>query len=533
METNKLIFKNQYIINEISKIDQLAKNYNKNNFYNFIKSYKIDIQKDQDIIQPFTSDWSNIKGGYADFLLRPKTSKESAIILRTCEKCKIPITISAGQTNLTGSATPYGGVVISTNNLISPKTQVNINNQEVTSAIGIPLEVLRNDVIKQSNGTLHYPVDPTSRNDAYVGGTIACNASGFVPGERGSTRFWVKEIGFILTNGYNITIKRGDFISFRGNFILYCDKQEIILPIPRYKRPLIKNASGPYSSKNGEIDFIDLIIGSEGIFGFTSKCKLKLESKPHKYIDLFLRLKNEKQAISMHHFLYSSKHITQNNLTALEYFGYNCQNYMKHKDFLFQNKHEVGVYLQIPILETEEFDVKLNEWARLLMKFNKNINFDNIIILNDSITWKKFFEARHSIPENALSKTKEINGISIITDTIVPPDKLEVYLNTIHLKLKNKQIEYLLFGHLGDCHLHFHLIPSKQQEKECLSIYDFMIDLSSKLGGIYSAEHGTGKRKRADFIKCFGENAEKMILKTKKAIDKNLILNQGNVIKIT
>ena len=35
-----------------------------------------------------------------------------------------------------------------------------------------------------------------------------------------------------------------------------------------------------------------------------------------------------------------------------------------------------------------------------------------------------------------------------------------------------------------------------------LNIYDFMVDLSTKLGGVYSAEHGTGKRKRNDFKKC-------------------------------
>ena len=30
---------------------------------------------------------------------------------------------------------------------------------------------MRNEVLKQSHSTLYYPVDPTSRHDAYVGGT--------------------------------------------------------------------------------------------------------------------------------------------------------------------------------------------------------------------------------------------------------------------------------------------------------------------------------------------------------------------------
>ena len=92
------------------------------------------------------------------------------------------------------------------------------------------------------------------------------------------------------------------------------------------------------------------------------------------------------------------------------------------------------------------------------------------------------------------------------------------------------KIEYLLFGHLGDCHLHFHLIPNRDQEKEALKAYDYLIDLSTKLGGVYSAEHGTGKRKRNDFKKCYGRGAVEMVRRLKFKLDPNFYLNQGNLI---
>ena len=166
---------------------------------------------------------------------------------------------------------------------------------------------------------------------------------------------------------------------------------------------------------------------------------------------------------------------------------------------------------------------------KILNDFDNNIDTDNIIVLNDPTNWKKFFEARHSIPDNALTKTKQLGGISIITDTIVPPENFSEYLDKVHHKLQSNNIEYLLFGHLGDCHLHFHLIPSDKQDDKCIEIYDYLIDLSAKLGGVYSAEHGTGKRKRNDFKKCYGSNAVEMVKKAKLAIDPKLILNRGNV----
>ena len=115
------------------------------------------------------------------------------------------------------------------------------------------------------------------------------------------------------------------------------------LPIPQYKRPDIKNASGPYSSDNNEIDFIDLIIGSEGIYGMLLACKFSITKRPSDSLELFVRLKNEDKAIELHDFLYHYFNQDMSRISALEYFGYNCKTYMKHKDFLFNNDDEVGV----------------------------------------------------------------------------------------------------------------------------------------------------------------------------------------------
>jgi FAD/FMN-containing dehydrogenase len=84
---------------------------------------------------------------------------------------------------------------------------------------------------------------------------------------------------------------------------------------------------------------------------------------------------------------------------------------------------------------------------------------------------------------------------------------------------------------LGDCHLHFHLIYSKEQQEIVENIYDNIVKESSRLGGVYSAEHGTGKRKRNDFIECYGIRAVNQIKLCKRAFDSKMLLNQGNIIK--
>ena len=515
----------QNSIEEFSK--EWSKDYEKLN--NYFSSINIKSSCDKDVIQPYFKDWSNMEG-FANLLVRPKNNIECAIIFKICYKCNILLTISAGKTNLTGSATPNGGIVLSTSLLIHPDIEIDLKNKQALCPVGIPLEVFRNRVLDFSSNSLYYPADPTSRNDAYVGGTLSTNASGFVPGERGATRYWVKAIEFILPNGDMIQAERGQYISNNGFFTLDYDNEVLELPIPTYDRPKIKNASGIFSEKNGIVDFLDLVIGSEGILGLITSCKLGLARNPKNTLELFISLKSESEAIDLHDYLTNYFDNDLSQITAMEYFGYNSQNYMKHKEFLFSNDSDVGIYFQIPVFENT-IDSKVEEWVEIFQSFNSNIDIDKIIVLNDPNNWKKFFEARHSIPDNALSKTKKIGGISIITDTIVPTNNFRIYLKEVHAIIRKSKIEYLLFGHLGDCHLHFHLIPNKEQEKKCLEIYDYLIDLSAKLGGVYSAEHGTGKRKRNDFRKCYGDKAVSMVQRLKGSIDPNYYLNRGNLIK--
>ena len=66
---------------------------------------------DQDIINGYKKDWSNLEGE-AQLLSRPKNEIECAIVLKCCQIAKIPVTISSGRTNLTGSATPNGGKIL-------------------------------------------------------------------------------------------------------------------------------------------------------------------------------------------------------------------------------------------------------------------------------------------------------------------------------------------------------------------------------------------------------------------------------------
>ena len=104
--------------------------------------FQIDITSDLDIVNGYERDSSNINGN-AEVLCRPKNELECALVLRCCRTAKIPVTISAGRTNLTGSATPEGGLILSIEKMTQPSVKVDIESKILTAPVGIYLEDIR------------------------------------------------------------------------------------------------------------------------------------------------------------------------------------------------------------------------------------------------------------------------------------------------------------------------------------------------------------------------------------------------------
>jgi len=478
---------------------------------------------DPDLIEGFAVDSSNLPGR-ADALARPRSERECAVVLRICHAARIPVTLSGGKSNLTGSATPEGGVLLATVNLTDPLADVDETARTVATAPGVILEDMRKSIIEQTDGKLCFSVDPTSRAEASIGGSIACNCSGFTPGETGAFRSWLHSIRFLLPDGSLIEAARGQFISENGTFLL----GDTVWPVPRYVRPAIKNAGGPFSAPDGVMDFIDLVVGSEGIFGLVTACSLKLADRPDAFLDIFFSLPGEAEALCLLEAVETAREGDLSGLGGFEYFGVNCRKYMTHENRFFQGDDQVGIYIQEPLFGQDELDVA-ESWIELLAEAEIDVDEEAMILLDTDALRELFMEARHSMPANALEVVQQRNAFTIMTDTAVPPDQFPEFLKFTHNLLNEKGLDYLSFGHLGDCHLHFTVIPHEDQIDEAVAAYDAIVAKSAELGGVYSGEHGTGKRKRKDFLCCYGPEGIEQVRASRAAVDPDLLLNRGNV----
>ena len=69
---------------------------------------QVELVLDPTIIEGFAEDSSYLPAA-AQGLCRPRDERECAVIQRACHGAGIPMRLSGGRSNLTGSATPGGG----------------------------------------------------------------------------------------------------------------------------------------------------------------------------------------------------------------------------------------------------------------------------------------------------------------------------------------------------------------------------------------------------------------------------------------
>jgi len=484
---------------------------------------------DPDIVAGFAKDSSNLPG-QAQGLARPQNEREAAAVLAGCYHARIPVTLSGGKSNLTGSATPQGGVVLSTVRMLAPAVTVDAAARTAQAPVGIILEDLRRSVESATGRALIFPVDPTSRADASLGGCLACNASGFTPGDAGAIRSWVESLRLLLPSGELVEARRGQYVSAGSRFRLGKGTAERDWPVPRYPRPAIKNAGGPFSAADGTLDLVDLVVGSEGLFGLVTACTLRLAERPREYLDLFLSLPTEAEALRL---LAAARAHCQNDLsalTALEYFGVHCRQYMKHDERFFHGSDEVAIYIQQPLFGMPLEDAA-ETWLGILDDAGLALEEEASLLLDSDALRALFMEARHSMPANAIEVVQHRGTFTIMTDTVVPPERFADFLAFTHERIASRGMDYLSFGHFGDCHLHFTILPTREQIAEGVAAYDDIVAKSAALGGVYSGEHGTGKRKRKDFLCCYGSAGLESLRACKAAVDPHFLLNRGNVIE--
>lgn len=502
-------------------------------------------RKTPKINSEYLYDESRLKGADVKNIWLPENEDQIATILLHCNEKKIPVTVYGKGTGITGAAVAFEGDVISMERFDSIsglgfdeidrpyiRVQANVELAEINDILlkkdFAGLTELSEGVLKRfyKEDPFFYPVDPTEMG-ASAGGTVATNASGARSFKFGPTRRWVRSLKIVFADGSIETIKRGIYRADSDGVIEFKNKK---IKIPDYKMPECKNAAGYFTEMN--LDLIDLFIGSEGTLGLIVEAELWLEKMLPK-MSVIQFFKEQKTAFDYVAALKNSERLSPD---FIEYIDGNGLSMIRGKNIVnipeISKKWNGAIFFDVDHNDIEDV---CDEVEKICISTGADVNETWCAWEKMEIERVRLF--RHALPETvnlhiATVQAKYPTVHKLGTDFSVCDEKFgEMMDYSLKLIEKNK-LNYAVFGHIGDNHLHINMLPNNDSElKKGKEIYAALAQKAVDLGGTVSAEHGIGKIKHRYIEIMYGKQGISEMRRVKKIFDPNQILNRDNIFK--
>ncbi len=474
------------------------------------------------------------------------STREVAEAVAECAADGLPITVSGGRTGIVGGAVPQkAGALLSIEALKSVfglRYDDEFGCWALHVGAGVTLqellETLRQkrfpvlgsicgkgsdkgkltEKAKPPEGELFFPVDPTETT-ATLGGMAATNASGARTLLYGPMRDWVLGLTAVLADGKVVKLKRepetraAEEIGTGGGAENNSKTalRSIELPAPVSKTvsfrpvaiPPTKHAAGYYLTEFAEP--VDLFIGSEGSLGIITELELKCISPPAKtlYLCIFLPEDTPEETVRR------LKNAESFSPAAVEYMDENSLSLLK--EFRREQGEASGVpqlpeparavlYVEIGFERQEQFLTISSEIQKILEEKGIPAEYTWAGFSHHDLTAMKKF--RHALPERinsiiGMRKNSIPELTKIGTDMSVPDHAFPEQLAEYRRVLEGAGLEYCMFGHIGNGHLHVNILPKNLKEQESAwKLYGQFARSVVERGGSVSAEHGIGRLKR-------------------------------------
>jgi D-lactate dehydrogenase (cytochrome) len=459
--------------------------------------------RDPAVLAGYLTDASNVPGT-AEALVRPRSTAEVAEVVRHCQHHGIPLTVTAGRTSTTAAAVPQGGWLLSMEGLAEV---LEIGEHRATAQAGVLLGDLQQQI--EAAGRL-YPPDPTSRHDCTLGASIACNASGARSFRYGPTRPWVAALEVVLPTGEVLEVREGDPIPADW-------------PVPSWREPGVKTAAGYAPPRS----LLDLFIGQEGTLGILTRATVKLTDLPDEVLGLLAFFPDRASALA---FVDHARAATRADLhgplspRCLEYLDHHCLDLARDRVGGVPDGARAALFCEQEVEPGVGDEAHLEAWLGALHEHGALA--DDTLLAADDAGRARLHALRHAIPAGINERVVRNGMRKVGTDLAVPDAALAEMMDAY----EQAPLEHVLFGHVGDNHLHLNLLPKTPAELELAKrFYDDLARKAIALGGTVSAEHGIGKLKREQLAWMVGPDVLQQFRALKAHLDPKGILGRGNV----
>ncbi|MFO7535744.1 MAG: FAD-binding oxidoreductase [Kiritimatiellia bacterium] len=502
--------------------------------------------------------------GRAEAIVFPATEAELADALREARARGLAVAIQGARTGIAAGAVPEGGAILNLSRL-NRVSGLRERRGEFFLLVqpGAVLAELRAAVAKRAFETAGWDAeslaalaalraappqmitaDPTE-SSASLGGMVACNASGARSFKYGASRGYVEALRVALADGTLIELRRGVQRARGRDFELALPGGRVLKGrLPAYHMPAVKNASGYYAADY--MDLVDLFIGSEGTLGVIAAIEWRLVPEPPVIWGLTAFLPSMEAVCRFVRHARGEAGVAgappSARPAAIEYFNGDALALLrrqKAENPAFAALPEIpqgfagAVYVELHA-PTEAAAAEALEGLTAAMA-ECGAAEETAWLADTDAERERLHRFRHAVPEavNLLigERKKAEPGITKLgTDMAVPDAELERVMAMYAADLGRLGLESVIFGHIGNNHVHVNILPRSLAEYEAgKRLYRAWAERVCALGGTISAEHGVGKLKTALLETMYGAAGIAQMRAVKQVLDPEGALGPGNL----
>lgn len=503
---------------------------------------------DPQVIEQYSTDESNTFFAQdVEAVVFPENVADVAEILRKASASGTPVTVSGGGTGLTGArVATCGGIIMSMELMAHAAARAGFEmvtgeHQGIAYTIALdregerawcPPAVTLDALDMLLAPELLFPPAPTEQS-AQLGGAVAENASGARTFRYGATRDWIEALEVVLPTGEELHMRRGE-VRADGRTLRFVSREGTThtVTVPSYSMPNTKNAAGLFAADG--MDLVDLFVGSEGILGVVTAVLIRLTRRPQLVSDTAF-FATEEAALAHADAL---REAARNGapIVSIEFYDDGALRFMADQPQV-RPEHHAAVFTEVDVDEPEAVEILAE-----IIEHSEPLDDWFADTPRDREAQRSF---RHALPENVNTWLRAHGTRKLCTDYAVPAEAFPTMMAAYHQALDafldvtgRPDSSSVLFGHIGDYHLHVDFLPADAAEEEAaMQQYISLARTAIALGGTITAEHGVGKKtlpidgRDVPYLELmYGPEGLAEIAATKRALDPSWILNRGNMV---
>ena len=469
----------------------------------------------------------------------PRGAEDVQHVLRVAARRGVPVLPRGGGTSLAGQGVNHA-IVLDFTPHMDALLELNAEQGWARVQPGLVLDALNRAAAPHG---LHYPIDPSTRNRATIGGGVGNNSCGAHSLLYGKTLDQVLALEVVLADGSRATLEPVAGAALEAKRALPGLEGALYRELPRLARehaaeiaarfPRIQRRVSGYNLDEllgEEIDLSRLIVGSEGTLAVVTEARVRLAPLP------------ARRALAAVHFgsVVEAAEATVAALahgpSAIELIDdtivRRCRESAGYRALADYIEGEPGALLLIEFFGEAEAELaaKLDELARDFAE--RGLGYATVSEL-DPARQRRMWGVREAGLGLLMSVAGDAKPLAFVEDTAVAPERLPAFVARFQQAVARHGTTAGYYGHASVGCLHIRPMVNVKQAAGVATMEALaseIADLVLEFGGSLSGEHGDGILRGAFVERMFGARLVAAFREVKRTCDPQGLLNPGKIV---